>query len=877
MFVDLRVEDAPELSQLLLRLGLPRWRQTQVLQALHAAWVKQRRNAPQFDERMTGDEAGKPATWSEKLAALDQEARDELAAALHVTPTTLAIAHHKLTPLEKLTALSSPQMVLLGDPGSGKSTVTRRIAALLAHLAGDDAAEPLEDAAAVASDQILAAFGRRLLPIRVVMSQWAQHPPQTNGCADGCAAYLIEECKRVIGRLCGAGAELLHQEVANRFMGKRPTVFVLLDGLDEVTDADQRYRLLHSVREFCKTYPAVPLLITCRERPWAALQVEMDVGRLPVIDLPVAKLQRLTSDAVALFVARWHAEMEYAKQYTDADKSAACQAQILAALRNPERQDLADMAGTPLLLTMMVLVNYERVLPDSRVELYEGLVNQLLFEWEHTKLEDQRKKTGLEELLPKQNDRDALQRQINRLAFNIHDPTQHRDTVDIPAHRLHHFLRFAYTSDPDDPELSAAARAWADQVQALITARSGLINEVNIGQVQAKDGQVDKQSVYQFAHRTFQEYLAARWMATAPDSFNLIARRIDQPEWREAILLAIGYQCTYREQGRDQTLLALSELWPEHLDAPAQIQRLLLLGEAYVHLFGADGRRSVEDRKLARTLQSSALRDLQRVMQAHLLPVQDRLPAALLLDDLRKQVDLAPVDLDVFIAVPNTNFHIGKYPVTNRQFRRFVDAGGYGDAKRPQPTWWSKQGWDYRRQQNWTTPRYFNDGRVNRPAQPVVGVSWYEAEAYCNWLNDPASGAALPAGTRAQLPTREQWMLAARNGKTTAPSDAVDYPWAGRFDPALANTQESNYNQTTPVDMYPDGATPAGVCDLAGNVWEWTADAYNKDRSAFWLKGGSWNYAADRARASAAAGWNLDRNWYDFLGFRVVCVPVSHG
>ena len=204
-------------------------------------------------------------------------------------------------------------------------------------------------------------------------------------------------------------------------------------------------------------------------------------------------------------------------------------------------------------------------------------------------------------------------------------------------------------------------------------------------------------------------------------------------------------------------------------------------------------------------------------MQERTIPAADRLAAGLLLDDLRTQHGLAPEGLDDFIPVPGAGFAIGKYPVTNAQFRRFADAGGYGEKAGQRPAWWSEQGWKFRLDDDWTEPRYWDDRNFNRDTQPVVGVSWYEAEAYCNWLNLTAEGQHHKAtDMKVKLPTREQWMLAARNGQAAPAKKDEDYPWRASFDMTLANTEESYLQQTTPVDMYPDGATPAGVYDLAG-------------------------------------------------------------
>ncbi len=261
-------------------------------------------------------------------------------------------------------------------------------------------------------------------------------------------------------------------------------------------------------------------------------------------------------------------------------------------------------------------------------------------------------------------------------------------------------------------------------------------------------------------------------------------------------------------------------------------------------------------------------------MQDRQRSARERLEAGLLLDEW----GVLPPGLDDFIAVPGARFRIARYPVTNFQFRRFVNDGGYGQEKWWRLPWWSVEGWERRVKNGWTQPRYWDNPKFNCASQPVVGVSWWETEAYCNWLNLSAAGQHYkPSGMRVRLPTREQWMLAARNGRSAPNDEELDYPWRSAFDATLANTAESELHQTTPVDMYPDGVTPAGVYDMTGNVWEWTSDSSTQYNGAFWAKGGSWTSGPEWTRASAAGTWPYIRNWFVDYGFRCVCVPISHG
>lgn len=277
-----------------------------------------------------------------------------------------------------------------------------------------------------------------------------------------------------------------------------------------------------------------------------------------------------------------------------------------------------------------------------------------------------------------------------------------------------------------------------------------------------------------------------------------------------------------------------------------------------------------------RAIDGDQVHRLHAVMQDRHRPAQERLEAGRQLSDL----GVLPEGLDDFIAVPGTDFRIGKYPVTNYQFRRFVEAGGYGAKGGERPPWWSEWGWERRQENDWTAPGYWDTDEYNRPTLPVVGVSWYEADAYCAWLNHTASHAHLPgrahylpASGRARLPGWEEWMLSARNGCEQAPDKAVDYPWGGVFDPALANTSESNLGQPTPVDMYADGATPAGIYDLVGNVSEWTCDPYDLYELYWYMSAGCWD-DANRVRVSVA-DWDYPDERHDYYGFRVVVVPIA--
>ena len=146
---------------------------------------------------------------------------------------------------------------------------------------------------------------------------------------------------------------------------------------------------------------------------------------------------------------------------------------------------------------------------------------------------------------------------------------------------------------------------------------------------------------------------------------------------------------------------------------------------------------------------------------------------------------------------------IDKYPVTNAEYKKFIESGGY-----KQRDLWSDAGWDYVQRSKPLDSDVVNSAMDGEDDCPVVNVSWYEAEAFARY-----------AGKR--LPTEAEWEKAARG------TDGRIYPWGNEFDKAKLNCAESRIEKPTPVTRYLRGQSVYGCFDMAGNVWEWTADWFD--------------------------------------------------
>lgn len=182
--------------------------------------------------------------------------------------------------------------------------------------------------------------------------------------------------------------------------------------------------------------------------------------------------------------------------------------------------------------------------------------------------------------------------------------------------------------------------------------------------------------------------------------------------------------------------------------------------------------------------------------------------------------------------VMDHDYWIDRYPVTNEKYKPFTEAGGYENRQ-----YWSDGVWRWKMNEKITGPEYWNDEQWNQADHPVVGVSYYEAEAYAKW-----------AGKR--LPTEQEWEKAARG------EDGREYPWGEKFDKNRCNSTESGIRHTTPVTQYPNGVSPYGCYDMAGNVWEWCATWYDESKTLRVIRGGSWYSLPEYLRALHRS-WNL--------------------
>lgn len=718
----------------------------------------------------------------------------------------------------------SRHITILGDAGSGKTTLLRQLCGALAHarLANDPG---------FARERTGFAGEVSHLPIPIfVPLRYYHHYCRTTANQPISRRSFLEFLPEYFHDYYDLALDVhFYRTLLAGGQG-----LLALDGFDEVPDTASRRQVIAVVRSLAADSDIGHNMIMLSSRV-AAYGGETQLGgRFQTI-----WVQNLNAAERATQVTKW---AENVSQLVQRPLKAA---DILD--RMPEGSPLDQLAVTPIIVTAICVVYfYDHQLPEQRARLYRRCVDIML----HERLRPDEPGQELAGLAGTPDFKRAL---LARLAFEMHQAQKES----VNKERAALWLKDGFKSEPEEERLPAA-RSFLDS----ITTRGTLLQE--------RDG------LFGFGrqHLTFQEFLAGYHL-----SLNLRSGQRQRlwptlavaDRWREPIRLAVGATMPENAVACEDVLHELLELSAEATDPALRLAGYKLAAEALWDL-GSKSRVQIERelqlqirQELATCLTDPAIAD----PAAQLLTQRAAAGQALgRLGDPRQGV----TDLPPLLTAPirgefqygdkkemreTAPFQAAIYPITNAQFTLFFEAGGYNQAE-----WWSEAGlaWlesppNYR-QTPVSQPEYWPDDRWNNPNHPVVGVSWYEAEAFCNWLTATSERAY-------RLPTEEEWERLARG------QHGRDYPWGNTWQTGLCNTTESELGQTSAVGLFPEGVSPTGVHDCAGNVWEWCLDWSDKKKTVRVLRGGSWYVSQFDARCASRL-----RNDPDFsgsvIGFRVV-------
>jgi len=670
------------------------------------------------------------------------------------------------------------RLAVIGGAGCGKSTLSAHLAASLAQAALKGG-KPVFD---------LPEGRKQLLPVVVPLRYYNEYKRICDG------APLEKLKNKRSGKMAGfipwylmrrnPAGELSEDFFDRLLLGGG--CLLILDGLDEVTNRDERGQVKAQVEEIADDiYPGNMILVTARESGYRENAVFGD-------DFTRLDVQPLDDPQIAALVENWCAQL-YPEAVVDQKKD------ILRAIqqinRRYEAQDLPRLISTPLMTTMVVSVKWgENELPRERAKLYEAAVKVIL-QAQYLENDEAQK-----ELVNWGGDWEEQRQWLSFLALEMH--RSGRDGAAIPEERVREILG-------NYPGLNG------EKLEAFIQSvrlRGGLFEE--------------RAELFQFVHLTFQEFLAARLLVQQrKEGLETLRPYVGEAWWREVCLLFYG---AARE---DYSLFAAEYLdWLEKLEpdekslaghelAAAAILEIekpdpVLRQLQAVKLCKAFESASLETRPATRARVGNTLAALgdPRFDPEHwYLPREEnfgfvRIPAGKFImgsddisDDEKPQHQL-DIPYDYWMA---------KYPVTVAQYRAFLAASGYktedDDSLR---------------------------GVINHP---VIWVSWNDAMAYCEWLSgklttnskeiaitkDPFWQGLAAGKIRAILPSEAEWEKAARG------SDGRTYPWGEQPDPNKANYDETGIGTTSPVGVFPGGRSPYYLLDMSGNVWEWTRSIYD--------------------------------------------------
>lgn len=712
-------------------------------------------------------------------------------------------------------------LVILGDPGSGKTTHLKRL--LLACLKSGPESLGLP-----------AGTIPVFLPLRDLEDLGA-----------GVEAFIARTLdNRNLGMPDGFGSALL----------ERCRLLLLFDGLDEVADPERRARVSDWIEDVARHRPNCLAVVTCRFAGYAgAVRLSAEFLEL--------HLRPLTPEQSDTFIRNWYRVVKTSQAPGPAALAEAAEEaeRLIVRLREPDFRSarMAEMTRNPLLLANLCLVHYDRkgILPRGRHELYDECIEVLLELWRR----DKRLSV-------------SVSAQVGRVLLG---------PVALWLHGQEGRTRASLRELTPVLEAAISREKWPGDAAAFLRAvrdESGLLTGWG-------------QDHYGFMHLGFQEYLAAmeirrRVLADLvagqpPAALTELASHYGHSWWQEVILLLLA-------QGDPplfEPFMQAALLHPD-FDAADELTRFIL--EEASGVSAEPFKRYLRDRQPPTATDWTAGWMAARCIEALTSPEewmaflqtlpdttwaamsvssggigewlnQGQSSTAPVQSSRNGGIDLVAISAGRFLMgsppgvghdderpqheVSLQPFLLGRYPVTNAEYRRYLEANP--DAKEPE---------------------FWGDRRFNQDRQPVVGVDWDDAQRFCAW-----------AGGR--LPTEAEWEYACRAGTVTAfhwgddEKQAVQFAWFG---------EDLNNGGTHPVGG--KRPNPWGLHDLTGNVWEWTQDLWHDcydgapadgsawtkdgDRPLLVIRGGSWFNVPANLRSAGRLGGAPDFR-FDNLGFRL--------